>query len=360
MKFVVKQRDLLEKLSILSELKTNLNEDLLRCVVFEPTENSLKLYMSNLQSFLNLLVKLQSPQIDDEFKVAVNFKRLDRIIKALDDGDIEFEVLNTMIIIKQKGTKYRLTVRNDVERFPFIQPNTDSVIFAGIKGSMIKEMIDNVSFCASKEIAMRALNGAFWDIENGVFKMVASDGYRLALTDIKVSEDARAEFILSLEALKILKKFLNIAETYTVSFFDDTVVFSADTGDTAIFRKTQEIFPDYKKVLPKNFNAGFVVETHQLKEALRKIIVMESDFVNIKIGDKLVLITNDTQGSVKIEVPVLEKFGEIDLKFNPKFLMEGLKQFGSVVKMKFVDEFSPAQMTEDNKQLVYIVLPLRK
>ena len=73
MKFVVKQRDLLEKLSILSELKTNLNEDLLRCVVFEPTENSLKLYMSNLQSFLNLSVKLQSPQIDDEFKVAVNF-----------------------------------------------------------------------------------------------------------------------------------------------------------------------------------------------------------------------------------------------------------------------------------------------
>lgn len=161
MKFVVKQRDLLEKLSILSELKTNLNEDLLRCVVFEPTENSLKLYMSNLQSFLNLSVELQSPQIDNEFKVAVNFKRLDRIIKALDDGDIEFEVLNTMIIIKQKGTKYRLTVRNDIERFPFIQPNTDSIIFASIKGSMIKEMIDNVSFCASKEIAMRALNGAF-------------------------------------------------------------------------------------------------------------------------------------------------------------------------------------------------------
>jgi len=360
MKFVVHKQVLMGKLKTLAEVKVNNSlDELLKCIVLEPKENVLRLHATNLNTFLNLFVPIYNQQGEIAQKVAVEAKQFNKIINGLDDGEIYFEITDNKLIIAQDNVKYQMLLRNDVERYPIFEPNIDEKILKEVDGSELVAMIDNVMFCAAKQDAMRALNGALWDIENGTLRIVASDGYRLALVEKKMTEEVSAEFILSLDALKVLKKFLTLSNSYDVSFYDGNIAFVTQEGDIAIFKKIEEQYPDYKRVIPKQTNVSLTIKTAEFEKALKQIITTNFEKVLLTVKGSLKLHAHNSKTEVEIEIPIVEKQGNIEIAYNPKFLYEVLKKLGDTTTIQFIDETSPTKIANPEEGFLYIVLPVR-
>ena len=126
-------------------------------------------------------------------------------------------------------------------------------------------------------------------------------------------------------------------------------------------------FPDYTRVIPKDFVAVTTVDAEALRGALGRLDILAQRTTNASV--ELALETSGVSLTVAGNGPHGEDFLEGDtdgnvpsILFNPALLLEALKGLpaGSCT-IQFSGEQSPARLTHDAlPHWEYIVLPLRK
>ncbi|PHJ12335.1 DNA polymerase III subunit beta, partial [Fervidobacterium sp. SC_NGM5_O18] len=243
----------------------------------------------------------------------------------------------------------------------------ESGIKFSIDTSILEEMLDRVSFCASSESAMRALNGVYWEVHGGFLRLVASDGYRLALAEQKLDIDNEFDFIIALKSVKELEKLLSSTTEPMINITYDHSIVSFNAGDvTMIVRTVEETFPDYKRVLPKAFKTRVVLNVDDFAEALKRVMVIAkrgTEKVQLKISDDVMELSSQSPdyGEAVENIPVTKDGEDLIVNFNPKFLNEAIKHIDEKeVEFNFVDNLSPLQINPRNVEgYMYIVLPVR-
>ncbi|MCX7653086.1 MAG: DNA polymerase III subunit beta [Fervidobacterium sp.] len=365
LRFTVNKSEIEKKISIASSaIGSRTVDPILQCLLFKPVNGHLRIHATDLQTSVISDVRVGEYEGNEPF--AVDAELIDDIVKNLPEDEVTFEYSKGKLIIRSGKAKYSIATVTDTERFPIVQADESGVNFS-IDTSILEEMIDKVSFCASTETAMRALNGVYWEIHGGFLRLVASDGYRLSLAEQKLNIESEFDFIVALKSVKELEKLLSTTTEPIINITYDHSLVSFSAGDvTTIVRTVEENFPDYKRVLPKVFKTRVVLNLDDFSEALKRVMIIAkrgNEKVQLKITDDVMELASQSSdfGEVVESIPVTKDGEDLIVNFNPKFLNEAVRHIDEKeIEFNFVDSLSPLQINPRNVGgYMYIVLPVR-
>ena len=364
MRIVVDSGELEDKLVMASKAVAKKSvKPVLAGFLFDVKDGEFNLHATDMET--GVRAKVNTNELEGEGKFVVDAKTILELVKSLPSDVVEMTLEGDNLIITCGPSKFHLPTM-DPSEFPEVTPAESEAILE-IDTSILDEMVDKVIFAAATDEFMRNLNGVFWELTEGFLRLVASDGFRLALAEEKIDHEITADFLLSLKSMRELSNVLSNTPEPFVSLKYDGKRVSLTAGDVeTIMRVVDADFPDYRRVLPPAFKTKVVVSRNELLDSLRRISVIAkkgSDAVKFEITEgKMELSTKSPEAGEAIEEIEVQKEGEdLTIAFNPKFIIDALRKIDTEeVEMNFVDSTSPLQMNPlDVEGYIYIVMPIR-
>ncbi len=332
-------------------------------------------------------------------KLTLPAKLLTDIVSRLPDGDItldndadvgEGESNHLVTLICASG---RYQVRGmgaeDFPELPVVE-NSEAVqlpvesLIEGLRGTL---------FAASGDETKQVLTGVHLTIQADGLEFAATDGHRLSVVQTIDTAEPQApakstkgkakaaatekvadtnpdlDVTIPAKALQELTKMLDrqTGDTVAVHFDQSQVVFEW-TEQRLTSRLLEGQYPNYRQLVPRQFGRQLTCDRRQILAALERIAVLADQKNNIvklsldSVNQQLSLSVDAPDvGSGKETIPAQITGEDLDIAFNVKYLMEGLKVVSTAdVQMQLNTATSPAIVTPlGGVKMTYLVMPVQ-
>lgn len=238
-------------------------------------------------------------------------------------------------------------------------------LLEGIKGSLL---------AASVEETKQILSGVHFTVSQDTLEFAATDGHRLAVVQTgneNIDEELpELEVTIPARAMRELERMLvmqNSSESLTLNIERGQIVF--EWADQRLTSRTLEgQYPAYRQLIPRQFERQVTLERRQLLSALERIAVLadqKNNIVKFTIDSdrqELALSVNAQDVGNGRELLSAQISGEsLDIAFNIKYLMEGIKAVGtSDIQMQLNTALSPVILTPlGGLKMTYLIMPVQ-
>ncbi len=238
-----------------------------------------------------------------------------------------------------------------------------------LQKDIILKMISKVLFCASTDEMMRNLNGVLWEFSGKYLRLVSADSYRMAVTEEIVFDEERSDlnFFLSLKSMKEIQTLLKESDEELFAIrFDGKKVITKIRNTFFTARLMDVSFPNYKAVLPEQFQTKIIIDRVEILKALRLINIIakgKGDTVKLNIEENKLQISARSQdrGDGDIPFEITQEGKDMLIAFDPVYLIEGLEHFDSdQLEMNFVDENNALQINDTQLSgFLHIIMPVK-
>lgn len=305
--------------------------------------------------------------IEEEGDVTISAGIFSEIIRKLPDSTVELSTNeNNLLIIECEGSLFKV-VTTSSDDFP-VFPEVNATQTINIKQSDLKEMIRKTIFAVGIDESRPVFTGCLLEKKNGIVNMVALDGFRLAL-QAKVSLDGENNEFSAIIPGRTLNEISKI-----LTDTDDIIKIGVERNQglfempdcKAVTRILEGNFLDYRQAIPKEKELRVKIDKDILLSSLERAAVMSKDEkqlpIKVTIADSLMVIQCAVQsGDVREEV-VVESVGKnLEIGFNPKYLIDAVKAVDAgMVTLDFGSSISPCVIRpEEGESYTYMVLPVR-
>lgn len=329
MVFVVLQENLIKTANLLTRALPGrgLVPAVLNNFFFRVSQGKINITAGNLEA---TLTKILPGKIEEEGEVLVPAKTLLSVLSSLPAGKVYFKKEKGALVIKSENSESQIKTETG-EEYPQNESNEEGKV--AVDTAFLKEAGKKVLFSASEDETRAALTGVLFEREAGKIRAVATDGFRLSFLEKKDKSAAGFDkILLPKTTLALLLQILEEdGEEMSVALEDGKKrvgFFSKTTKLSSLL--IQEDFPDYRKIVPQEYETKTTVSRQEMEEAVRLGAVFAREVANIvrlKIEkNKLTVLSNSPQtGAVKTAIKA-ETEGEIlETAFNYRFLLEFLK-----------------------------------
>ena len=304
-------------------------------------------------------------EIEGEAKFVVEAAMILDIVKNLPDDIVTLEYEGETLEIYSGRSHFSLATM-DASEFPELA-SADVESYIEIDTSTLDEMIDKVIFAAATDEFMKNLNGVFWEFMENSLRLVASDGFRLALMEQEVEQSTQLSFLISLKSMKELQNVISNTSEPSVRLRFDGKRLSLEAGDVEVtMRVVDADFPDYRRVLPAEYNTRILASRDEILSALKRVMVIAkrgSDAVKVSAAEGALVLSSRSPdyGEAVEELEADVEGQEIAAAFNPKFLTEAIRRVDTPeVEMLFVSETAPLKVKPSEREdYFYIIMPIR-
>lgn len=383
MKLICRQTDLNNNLSLVSRaVPSRPSHPVLANVLLVADSEQQKVSLTAFDLSLGIRTSFTA-EISEGGKVTLPAKLLNDIISRLPEGDISLvyddnNEDNLMTITSSSGRfQLRSMSADEFPELPLLEDGQPvmlpvSDLLEGIRGAL---------FAASTDETKQVLTGvhvrAQEENEQGL-EFAATDGHRLALVQPTPDEDENGinlegeEFAVTIpsRALRELEKMLvnrHSDDPVCLKLDEGQIVF--ELGDQRLTsRKLEGAYPAYQQLIPRQFSRSMTVERKRLINSLELVSVMADQKNNIV---RFSLDYDNQQLSLSVETQDVgnardsmraEISGEsIDIAFNVKYLMDGLKALPSTeVYMQLNQNNQPVIFSPlGGTKMTYLVMPVQ-
>lgn len=295
-------------------------------------------------------------------------KRLLDYVRLLPDGAVEIKFTDTWWATITAGRARTRIAGFSVESFPELP--TPSETRCAIPLKQLARLIQQTQYAISVEESRFTLNGALLEADGDHLRMVATDGHRLTIAEIPAPDvKIEGKQLVPRKALQEIVRLAGIAEA------DATVEFSADenhlffgVGDRILtVRRMTGNFPDYQRVLPKQFTGTAIVNRQEMKDALNRVRNFadeRSRAVTVAVnGEAIQVASKSTETGESEDAVAAEITGEsLTIGFNADYLLDFLGATDAEkVALHTKDANSAMQLTPANGDGRYlcVVMPQR-
>lgn len=381
MKLICTQENLNRTLSYLEKVAgKQLTLPILSNFLLETENGRLKISATNLEIGI---IGYIGAKIEREGKIALPAKVLSNFIHNLPSGDV-LELESTSSGLKIVSTAYQTTIKGlDGKDFPII-PEYKEEYFFSFPAQELKKALSRTLFCMSINNARLELTGVHIFFYKDHIELASTDSFRLAEEIIPLTDQKESyhEFLVQNPSLIIpgstLHEIMHIITTEStdvkIALKENQIFFEID-GIQIISRIINGKYPDYKQIIPKDFQLQVILE----KESFQRAVKIASNFASYNVGEitisflpaeKQCIISSESQeiGTNKTILPIEIQSGSIPLKivFNPRYILEGINILsGEKILFSANSEFTPVslRMYQDTiimENYIYIVMPIRK
>ena len=322
-----------------------------------------RLHLAATDMELSLRASLDA-QVGAEGAAVVPGRLLLDIVRALPDVDVTIDHRpdEAAVVVTAGSATYRIHTYS-VEDFPRL-PDVDLGALHTVDGDALVETIGRVSRSASRDESRPVLTGILVRFEPGKIVMAATDSYRLAVKETVVTGALpELEAIIPARALQELARIAAGAGELQLGVQENHVVFGAD-GAWLTTRRIDGQFPNYRQLLPEQFEYELALGREEVLEVVRRVSLMaqRNSPLRLRFGDGELAVSAQTQdvGEARESLPAPWTGDPLEIGFNAEFLRDGLESVQSeTVRVKLISPLRPAVLEGDGDDYVYLIMPIR-
>jgi DNA polymerase III subunit beta len=247
-----------------------------------------------------------------------------------------------------------------------------------IAGDVFTQAVAQVSIAADRGDTLPILTGVRVEIEGDKVTLLATDRYRLAMRELTwnpESTNASHVALVPARTLSDTAKALGAAGSVEIALGssaggDGLIGFEAGQR-RATTRLLDGEYPKVTSIFPSSVDTESVIETSALVEAVKRVsLVAERNTpVRLKFTEGQVAIEagtgDDAQASEAVEATLTGP--DIEIAFNPQFLLDGLGAVGTAYsRLSFTQSSRPAVLSgqaeqdgEADTSYRYVLMPVR-
>ncbi len=330
-------------------------------VLVETDEDKLWLTATDLEVSVRCAIPAE---IEKSGSTTLPAKTLFSIIRELSATDIAIEVDDKNSASLTSGASFFKILGLPKEEFPPL-PKFDSGFAYNLDQAVLRDMLVKTSYASSSDETRQFLNGVLLSFKNDKLTAVATDGRRLALNehDLECPKDQEADLIIPTKAVAELLHSLGSEGTVKIRAVKNQVSF--EFGNLLLLSKLIEgNYPNFRQVIPSQAEHRIQIEREALFSAVKRVALLTSDrsnSVKLTFAKNKVVISAQTPdiGEAYESIPVKFTGAELNVAFNPEFIMDPLRRLTSdEVYLEFNDELSPGVIKCDTPFL-YVLMPMR-
>lgn len=366
MKIICSKDILLNGINTVSKAVSNKTTlPILECILLKANDTNFEIMANDLE--LGIKSRLQNVNIIETGSVALESRILLEIVRRMPEDDIEISSDgNNLTVIKCANSEYKILGQNGNE-FPDL-PVIEKDIEYTIQQSELKDMISQTIFSVSTDELRITLTGELIEIKDNFINLVSLDGYRISFRKLEIPDIKKdVSAIIPKKTLTEMSKILSSEDEFEVSiyFTDKHILF--DLGDSIVVSRTIEgDFLKYEQIFSNDYNTIIAIDRKNLIMSLERASLLSKDGkknpvkLEIKVG-KLIITSNSELGTAYEEIEADTKGDELNIAFNPKYLLEALKAINDeVINIIFTSTLSPCVIRPlEGDSYKYLILPVR-
>ena len=288
------------------------------------------------------------------------------IVRKLPDMLTDFYTEDNNLLIKTGMSEFRIVGMNP-EDFPEIGTVNETRRIQ-IKKELFKSMIQKTYFAASIDKSKGVIIGVLIEIQDNNITMAALDGFRMAIAKEETSNSQNTNVIISAKILNEINRMIS------ESFEDDeeielildehkAVIFTSDSK--IIIRIIEGNYLDYKKLIPEEFKTTVNIDRLSLIESIERASLFakegRNNLIKLSFSDNNLSITSQSEaGNVNENIPIKKEGNDIEIGFNSKYLIEGLKAMNdNDIIFKLNTNITPCIIESTDNKYTYLILPVR-
>src|SRR3954468_11887875 len=303
-------------------------------------------------------------QVASDGSAVVSGRTLLEIVRLLPGDDVSIEHLpeEGVVQIVSGSASFRLHTFA-TEDFPRL-PDVELAQLYPVDREALLDTVARVSRAASRDESRPVLTGILVRFEGGRIVMAATDSYRLSVKETTVEgELPELEAIIPARALAELTRIAGSADELQLGVLDNHVVFGADSTWLTT-RRIDGQFPNYRQLLPEQFEHELALPREELLEVVRRVSLMAQRNSPLRLrfaeGELTVSAITQDVGESKESMPVGFSGDTLEIGFNADFLRDGLESVdGDDIRFKLISPLRPAVLQGDGDEFTYLVMPIR-
>ena len=205
-------------------------------------------------------------------------------------------------------------------------------------------------------------------MKENALQVVSIDGYRISFRKSPLEHDfTEKSVVVPGKTLTELTKILSQEEEDKVHlyFTDKHVLFDLGMA-TMVSRLLEGEYVSYENNFTEDFKTKIIIDTNELIQALERASLVSRDNrktpVRLELKPNVLVITaRSDMGTAYEEVPNETDGDEMQIAFNPRYLIEALRAIDDEkVAIRFTGSLSPCTIVPlEGKAYQYLILPLR-
>ena len=327
MKFSISQAELQNALAVVSKgAATHSTLPILSGVHLHTEDDSLVLQTTDLDRSIQYRVPAL---VDEPGSTVVPAKLFADIAKSLPDAAVHFESADRNATISCDSSTFSIHTMS-AEDFPGF-PSIEVEQTVEIPFNEFADMVKRVARVVSRDETRAILTGVFITAVDGMLRMVATDSYRLALSDnARVTGIGGFEaaipgnFLREIAGLPLSEQPVSLSVSY-----NQIMVKYQDI--TYINRRLEGNFPNYRQLLPDSYGTRVTFSVKDLLAAVRRTSLLSASSapvkIDINIASQTALLSAVSQdvGSVQEILRVNAEGEDVVIAFNSAFIQDGLQ-----------------------------------
>lgn len=269
---------------------------------------------------------------------------------------------------KIKSGKSRFTLSTlPASEFPSTE-NVVSTFSTVLPQQQLKQLLVQSQFCMANQDVRYYLNGLLLEIRNEHLVSVATDGHRLAYSELALpglAAEERQAIIPRKGVIELIRLLDDSSESCEIAFSSHVIRVQMD--DMVFVSKLIDgKFPDYQHVIPRPIEHPLETNREALYQCLQRTAILANEkFRGIRLqlskGLLKTSVTNTEQEYAEEEFPVQYDGNEFEIGFNVSYLLEALSNIHDEdVVIHLVDGNSSCLIHgKENQASRYVVMPMR-
>ncbi len=267
--------------------------------------------------------------IQAEGEIVVSAKLFLDIVRRLPEEIVMIETDDRMVTYITCGhVDYQIVGMSSVE-YPDL-PSFEQTDGINVNSKVLREMIRQTVYAVSENTAKPIYTGSLFEIENGNFRIVAVDGYRMAIRNENVDSESKTSFVVPGKTQQeILKLLTDDEENVEIIIGQRHITFKV-RNYRVISRLIEGTFLDYNTTIPKEAKTEIVMNTRSIIDAIERMSLLNNDRVQSPVrcifaDDEIKLSCASAVGKASdvLSVPIIGD--SVEIGFNNRYMLDALK-----------------------------------
>ena len=371
MKLMMQREVLLKPLQLLTgvvEKKQTL--PILSNVLITVKDTVVSIIGADLDIELKISLPIQNVVNDTAFTVSAS--KLMDICRALPEkAKFELQYNGKNVFIYCGNTRFTLATLS-AEDFPLVNQDKHEISFFVDKLKLV-HLLKASSFAMAQQDVRYYLNGMLWEITEKKFKVVSTDGHRMAIALAEMEHSILNEeehqvnkIIVPRKAILELLRLLDDADDKITIKIGHQHIQILDTKYRFVSKLIDGRFPEYKKVIPQSGDKKIIFDREKLRNALTRISILSNEQLRAVCfqfrENYLCLYANNVEQEIaeeKLEIDYKKE--NFDIVFNVNYLLDVLNVCQTKTVSFFLKDSSSSILIEEiegSEKAFFVVMPM--
>lgn len=264
--------------------------------------------------------------------------------------------------IKSGRANYKLVGLADKD-FPKM-PDHREAAYENVAAARLREMLERTKFATSSDENRFHLNGALFESDGKLARMVATDGHRMAKVERPLELPSLPRgIIIPRKGMLEIERMIADVDTCALAI-KPPHLFVGVPGIALAVKLIESAFPPYDAVIPKQHTCRVIVDRQLFADALKRAQLMATETRGLRLaaGDNTLVLSGNHPdiGEAREELDA-QVTGSVEIGLNVRYMAEFVAAMGTdQVVLEFGGPLDPGVIKPGaGDDYVAVVMPMR-